>query len=169
MSYISKIITSAHNDEIKQLARLAQNPRERRKQQLMLLEGIHLTESCLEAGIVPERVYLNEAAQAHAEVGALLRRLYAPTTVVMVPEAVLAKATALASAGELLALCPRPQPRPSRRRAAGNAGGHPGPGQSRHHSALRRGGRGPRGDVVQGLRRCLFPRCYAPAWARTSR
>ena len=118
MSYISKIITSAHNDEIKQLARLAQNPRERRKQQLMLLEGIHLTESCLEAGIVPERVYLNEAAQAHAEVGALLQRLHAPTTVVTVPEAVLAKATALASAGELLALCPRPQPRPAGRRAA---------------------------------------------------
>ncbi|KMN76279.1 transposase [Chromobacterium sp. LK11] len=113
MSYLSKTITSAHNDEIKQLARLAQSPRERRKQQAMLLEGIHLTESCLDAGIVPERVYLNEAAESHPEVRALLRRLSAPTVVIAVPEAVLAKATALASAGELLALCPRPQPRPS--------------------------------------------------------
>jgi TrmH family RNA methyltransferase len=45
MLYTVKTISSPHNDEIKQLARLVQNSRERRKQDLMVLEGIHLTDA----------------------------------------------------------------------------------------------------------------------------
>jgi TrmH family RNA methyltransferase len=62
MLYTVKTISSPHNDEIKQLARLVQNSRERRKQGLMVLEGIHLTDACLDAGQPPQRLYLNEAA-----------------------------------------------------------------------------------------------------------
>lgn len=110
MLYTVKSISSPHNEEIKQLARLVQNSRERRKQGLMVLEGIHLTDACLETRQPPHRLYLNEAASQHAEVQALLARLSAAVTVVMLPEAVMAKVSALATPPELLALCERPQP-----------------------------------------------------------
>ncbi|WP_434627343.1 TrmH family RNA methyltransferase [Chromobacterium sp. CV08] len=111
MHYIAKTITSPHNDEVKALARLVQHSRDRRKEGVMVLEGIHLAESCLQAGGALPRLYLNEAAAGKPEVRALLARLPADSVVVTLPEAVMAKATALASAGELLALSPRPRPR----------------------------------------------------------
>ena len=111
MPYISKIVTSPQNDEIRNLAYLTKNHRACRKQKKILLEGIHLIESCLDAGIVPGRVYLNEMTASHPEVQLLLRRLDAPTVVIIAPGAVLAKATGRVSPVELLALCPRPQPR----------------------------------------------------------
>ncbi len=110
MQYTGKTISSPHNDEVKQLARLVQNSRERRKQCLMVLEGIHLTQSCLEAGLLPQRVYVNDQALAHAEVAALLASLPASSAVAILPESIMAKASALATPPELLALCARPQP-----------------------------------------------------------
>ncbi|KIA79161.1 transposase [Chromobacterium piscinae] len=110
MPYIAKSITSPHNDEVKALARLVQHSRDRRKEGVMVLEGIHLVESCLQAGGRLARVYLNEAAAAKPEVIALLDGLPADTVVVALPEPVMAKATALSSACELLALCERPLP-----------------------------------------------------------
>ncbi len=110
MHYISKTITSPHNDEVKALARLAQHSRDRRKEGVMVLEGIHLAESCLQAGGALTRLYVNEEAQGHPEVQALLARLPAGCAVATLPAAVMAKVTAMASAGELLALCERPRP-----------------------------------------------------------
>jgi TrmH family RNA methyltransferase len=110
MPYIAKSITSPHNDEVKALARLVQHSRDRRKEGAMVLEGIHLVESCLQAGGRLARVYLNEAAAAKPEVIALLDGLPADTVVVTLPEPVMAKATALSSACELLALCDLPLP-----------------------------------------------------------
>ena len=62
-----KIITSAANDEMKSLARLLDNARERRKQQLLVLEGLHLLQAALDAGLPLHAVYVNEAAQQHPE------------------------------------------------------------------------------------------------------
>jgi TrmH family RNA methyltransferase len=110
MLYTVKTISSPHNEEIKQLARLVQNSRERRKQGLMVLEGIHLAEACLATPQPPHRLYLNEAASQHAEVQALLARLPASVTLIMLPESIMAKVSALTTPPELLALCERPQP-----------------------------------------------------------
>ncbi|MGD1826888.1 tRNA G18 (ribose-2'-O)-methylase SpoU [Chromobacterium violaceum] len=110
MPYISKTISSPHNDEVKALARLVQHSRDRRKEGVMVLEGIHLAESCLQAGGELSRIYLNEAAAGKPEVRRLLDSLPPGSTVVSLPEAVMSKVTALASAGELLALSPRPSP-----------------------------------------------------------
>ncbi|QEL55408.1 TrmH family RNA methyltransferase [Chromobacterium paludis] len=110
MHYIAKTIRSPHNDEVKALARLVQYSRDRRKEGVMVLEGIHLLESCLQAGVRPGRLYLNESAAGKPEVVKVLDRLPGGTVVVSMPEAVMAKATALSSACELLALCERPQP-----------------------------------------------------------
>ncbi|MCD5329495.1 TrmH family RNA methyltransferase [Chromobacterium piscinae] len=110
MHHISKTITSPHNDEVKALARLVQHSRDRRKEGVMVLEGIHLAESCLQAGGILSRVYLNEAMAGKPEVQRLLAGLPAGCAVIAMPEAVMAKVTALSSAGELLALSPRPSP-----------------------------------------------------------
>ncbi|AXE32740.1 RNA methyltransferase [Chromobacterium phragmitis] len=110
MPYIAKTITSPHNDEVKALARLVQYSRDRRKEGVMVLEGIHLADACLLAGGALPRVYLNEAAAGKEEVGDLLARLPDGCVVATLPESVMAKVTGLASAGELLALSPRPQP-----------------------------------------------------------
>ena len=110
MLYTVKTISSPHNDDIKQLTRLVQNSRERRKQDVMVLEGIHLTAAALDAGQPPQRLYLNETASAHPEVQTLLARFPAGVTVIMLPESIMAKVSALASPPELLALCQRPRP-----------------------------------------------------------
>ncbi|MDF0605042.1 RNA methyltransferase [Neisseriaceae bacterium TC5R-5] len=102
-----KIITSAHNDEIKSLCRLIQHSRERREQGLIVLEGIHLTQACLQAGGHLQRLYLNERARQHPEVQNLLSSLPA-VTVVQLSAAVSSKVSTLTSAGELLAVCARP-------------------------------------------------------------
>ncbi|POZ61122.1 TrmH family RNA methyltransferase [Chromobacterium alticapitis] len=118
MHYIAKTISSPHNDEVKALARLVQHSRDRRKEGVMVLEGIHLVESCLHAGGRLARLYLNEAAAGKPEVMGLLEQLPRGTVVVSLPEAVMAKATALSSACELLALCERPAPPAPQRDAA---------------------------------------------------
>ncbi|OWY40552.1 transposase [Xenophilus sp. AP218F] len=118
MPYTIKSITSPHNDEIKQLARLVQNGRERRKEGVMALEGIHLTQACLETGGRLRRLYVNERALQHPEVQDLLRALPAGSVVASLPDAVMAKASAMATAGELLAICERPTARPAPRDAS---------------------------------------------------
>lgn len=103
-----KLITSAHNDTIKQLSRLIDSARERRRAGLMLLEGIHLIEAALAAGHKPAAVYVNPAAGQHLELRALLSRLDCPGY--LIAEGALSRITSLASAPEILAVVPRPAP-----------------------------------------------------------
>ncbi|TCP11222.1 TrmH family RNA methyltransferase [Crenobacter luteus] len=103
-----KLITSAHNDTIKQLSRLTDSARERRRAGLMLLEGLHLIEAALEAGHKPAAVYVNPAAGQHLELRALLSRLDCPGY--LIAEGALSRVTSLASAPEILAVLPRPVP-----------------------------------------------------------
>ncbi|MGL6070230.1 TrmH family RNA methyltransferase [Craterilacuibacter sp.] len=110
---MQKFISSANNEDLKYLARLVQNARERRKSQLMVLEGIHLIEAALDAGHLPAVVFINEDAKADAEVTTLLARLPAKSECIYVARGVFAKVSALASAPEVLAICPRPQARPA--------------------------------------------------------
>ncbi len=109
MPYPYKSITSPQNETVKHLARLAQSSRDRRREGVMLLEGIHLLQSCLEQGVEPLAVYVNDQSVAHAEVSRLLQVLSADCDVIAMPDAVLAKASALASAPELLTMCRRPE------------------------------------------------------------
>jgi len=110
MQSIGKTISSPHNEEVKQLSRLVQHSRDRRKDGVMVLEGIHLTQSCLDAAWPVRRLYLNEQAKANTEVLALLSRLPADCQPVWLPDGIMAKVSALASPPELLAVCARPAP-----------------------------------------------------------
>ncbi|RXZ42764.1 TrmH family RNA methyltransferase [Crenobacter cavernae] len=103
-----KLLASAHNDTVKQLSRLIDSARERRRAGLMLLEGIHLIDAALAAGHKPQVVYVNPAAEHHLELRALLSRLDCPGY--LVAEGALSRVTSLASAPEILAVVPRPEP-----------------------------------------------------------
>ena len=103
----NKTITSAANDEMKALSRLLDNARERRKQGCIVLEGFHLLDAALDAGVRVQLVYVNEEAQHHPEWLRLARRL-GDVQKVLVSRPTLAAATSLASPPEVLALCQRP-------------------------------------------------------------
>src|SRR5574343_566920 len=96
-----KILTSAANDDLKHLGRLLANARDRRKHGQLVLEGIHLLQSALDAGLAIDTVYVNESAQHHGELLPLLSRLDS-RRLVLVSTPVLAKVTALATPSEVL-------------------------------------------------------------------
>ena len=108
MQHGYKLLGSAQNDTVKRLARLIQNGRDRRKEGVMVLEGIHLCESGLACGWVYEQVFVNQHALAHPEVMTLLDRLPASTPVFVLEEGLFARVSALSSAPEMLSVCLRP-------------------------------------------------------------
>ncbi|MBP8814279.1 MAG: RNA methyltransferase [Laribacter sp.] len=107
-----KYLTSAQNDTLKSLVRLASRPAERRKSGLLVLEGLHLVDAWLARQPRLEQLFVREDALAHPEVTALLARLSADTPVAVVPAALLGKASELASPAEVIALAPIPVPAP---------------------------------------------------------
>jgi TrmH family RNA methyltransferase len=107
-----KTLTSAANDELKHLGRLLGNARERRKHGQLVLEGLHLLQSAIDAGLTIDAVYVNESAQHHGELLPLLARLERRLAV-LVATPVLAKVTALATPAEVLTVCRRPAPQPT--------------------------------------------------------
>ena len=62
------VIRSRENPRVKAWARLADEPRERRKNGLAIIEGVHLVETCLQAGRVPATLIVSESALARQEV-----------------------------------------------------------------------------------------------------
>jgi TrmH family RNA methyltransferase len=70
-----KRISSADNPQYRTLLKLAQSSRERRKAGLSLLDGIHLVDAYRRRFGAPVEVAISEAAQADAEIVALLERL----------------------------------------------------------------------------------------------
>ena len=107
-----KYLTSAQNDTLKSLVRLASRPAERRKSGLLVLEGLHLVDAWLARQPRLDQLFVREDALAHPEVTALLARLSADTPVAVVPAALLGKASELASPAEVIALAPIPVPAP---------------------------------------------------------
>ena len=68
------VIRSRENPRVKAWARLADEPRERRKSGLAIIEGVHLVETCLQAGRVPATLIVSESALARQEVTRLVDR-----------------------------------------------------------------------------------------------
>ncbi len=66
------VIRSRDNARVKAWVRLADDPRERRKQGLALLEGVHLVGTFLQTGGRPETLIASETAIARPEVARLV-------------------------------------------------------------------------------------------------
>ncbi|HQR51293.1 MAG TPA: RNA methyltransferase [Methylophilaceae bacterium] len=67
-----KSIISRDNPTYKQLKKLAESARERRKTGHALLDGAHLVAACLAAGRLPEMLVVAESAAGNAEISGLL-------------------------------------------------------------------------------------------------
>ena len=68
------VIRSRDNARVKAWVRLADDPRERRRQGLALLEGAHLVESCIAGGCMPASLIVAESSLARSEVTSLMAR-----------------------------------------------------------------------------------------------
>ena len=102
-----KLLTSSQNEHVKQLNRLIEQGRERRKLGLAVLEGIHLCQAAQAAGWALTQLFVNTHAESKPEVTAILRQLPSTTPVWGLDEQIFSKVTALRSAPELLAVCQR--------------------------------------------------------------
>lgn len=63
-----KTISSLDNPLYKQLKKLAESSRERRKAGKTLLDGMHLIQACIQAGVRPEVLVVSASALQHGEI-----------------------------------------------------------------------------------------------------
>lgn len=83
-------ITSAKNPFIKRTRQLATSAKERRSSGLTLLDGIHLCDAYLRAGLEPVSVIVGDSAMSDGEVVAILERLDERAELISVPDSLLA-------------------------------------------------------------------------------
>ena len=103
-----KRITSAHNEPLKHLARLLSQARARREHGQTVLEGVHLVQTCLQHGLMPQQVYLPESRLHQPEIQALLAQLPEHLITLAANEA-LAKITSLSEGEDVMALLAIPE------------------------------------------------------------
>ncbi|GBG12853.1 RNA methyltransferase, TrmH family [Novimethylophilus kurashikiensis] len=105
-----KRISSRDNASFKQLKKLAESSKARRKAAQALLDGIHLLAACLESGMQPRLVAISENALDHPEIGPLLASL-PEVEVLQLPDALFNEITQLDTPVGLLALIDIPPAR----------------------------------------------------------
>lgn len=102
-----KLITSPQNEQLKYLAKLLSQSKARREYGQTVLEGVHLLQSCLEAGLQPKQVYLSERAASSDEICALKAKLDGCVT--LVSDSALSKITSLSDSGNVMTLIDIPR------------------------------------------------------------
>lgn len=103
-----KHIGSPANPLYRSWLKLARSSRERRKQGLALIDGVHLLDAYLAHGGKPEHVLIAESSQSRQEIAALVRRLPAPA--VILADALFGSLTELESPSGILATIGIPGP-----------------------------------------------------------
>lgn len=98
-----KNIISRDNPTYKQLKKLSESARERRKTGHTLLDGVHLVEAYLATGGVPDMLVVSESGLAHAECAALLAKAHTAQKIVL-GDALFAEISPVESPIGLLAL-----------------------------------------------------------------
>ena len=104
-----KTIHSRDNPFFKELRKLAGSARARRMAGLALLDGVHLVQSCLAAGLQPRNILVSASGMQAHEVAALLHALPG-VPVTCLDDALFAELTELKSPTGILALIEQPRP-----------------------------------------------------------
>ncbi len=114
-----KHITSRDNPLFKELKKLASSARQRGKSAQALLDGAHLVQACLDAGVQPLQVLVNAAGAQDGEIAALLKRL-SGAPVIQLDDSLFGELTELKTPSGILVLISQPQgqPDPARSRFA---------------------------------------------------
>lgn len=105
-----KNIISRDNPTYKQLKKLAESAKERRKAGRTLLDGVHLVEAYLAAGGTPELLVASESGVAHAECARLLKNSSAHQMVVLA-DPLFAEISPVETPVGILAMVAMPHPR----------------------------------------------------------
>lgn len=105
---ILKHITSRDNPLFKELKKLAGSARQRGKSAQALLDGVHLVQACLDAGVQPLQVLVNASAGQDKEIAALLGRV-SGVPVIQLENGLFAELTELKTPSGILAVIPQPQ------------------------------------------------------------
>jgi RNA methyltransferase, TrmH family len=106
-----KSVTSHDNPLFKQLLKLAQSSRERKKSQQTLLEGIHLAQTYREAIGLPKALVVSASAAQNQAVVALLER-FQPLAPTLLSDAMFHQLSTLDSPVGLIALIDAPAHKP---------------------------------------------------------
>lgn len=102
-----KTIASRENAAFRALAKLASSAAERRRRGLSVIEGAHLVEACLDAGLPLETVFVSRRAVDSPEAGRLLARAKDATPIVLA-DALFEAVSSVESPTGLLAVLPTP-------------------------------------------------------------
>ncbi|QLG87876.1 RNA methyltransferase [Chitinibacter bivalviorum] len=105
---MKEIISSSSNPQYKLAFKISQTKRERTKQGLALLDGVHLVRAWLDAGREIETVLFTEAGAEKSEIEHLLQQIQAKT--LCISEALFSTLSELPSATGLLAIVKIPTP-----------------------------------------------------------
>lgn len=103
-------LASRDNPRIKLLAALANNARARREHRQTLLDGVHLLDCALAAGVPLREVCVSESGRIHPEIAALLARLPDGLIPVCVPDALFARLSPVDTPTGILASIAPPAP-----------------------------------------------------------
>ncbi len=106
-----KRITSADNPGFRELLALASQPRAVRDQGRTLIEGAHLVQAAMAAGLVPERLLLGEASGTEPELTALVDRVDPGRQWLLAPS-LYRRLSVLASPAGVMAVIPLPDATP---------------------------------------------------------
>ena len=98
-----KLITSAQNDRLRHLSKLLAQAKARRGHGQTVLEGVHLLQAFLQAGLTPVQVYIPESKLQRQEILALAAAL-PEQAVTVVADAALSKITSLNEADDVMTL-----------------------------------------------------------------
>ncbi len=104
-----KSILSRDNPFYKELLKLSTSARQRGKSSQTLLDGSHLLEAYLDAGMLPQRVLVNAAALQDVEIGSLLEKT-GETSVTQLDDKLFAALSELKTPTGILALIEISQP-----------------------------------------------------------
>lgn len=103
-----KYITSPHNEQLKHLSKLLASAKARRSCRQTVLEGTHLLDACLNAGWLPQHLYIPESKADKSEIRTLCSRAGEGKTTIVGGEA-LAKISSLSEGEDIMTLLPLPE------------------------------------------------------------
>lgn len=104
-----QLISSRDNPLLKRMRALAGSPRECRKRGETLLDGAHLVQAALNAGIVPKALACAQGRSSSPEIAQLLARAHGPVPVLL-PDALFEQISPVESPTGLVALIDIPVP-----------------------------------------------------------
>ncbi|MRD71703.1 RNA methyltransferase [Rhodocyclus tenuis] len=107
----TRLITSRDNPRFKALKKLCQSGRERRREGLVLLDGMHVIEAYLARGGRPESLIVSSGGALRGEIAAFLAGAGAAFDLVEFSDGLFGELAAVETPSGIMALIRQPQPR----------------------------------------------------------